>query len=82
VPGPIPGEQRKVVARRRVNRDRTDASPTRPILYAAVAFLAVAIGGHFLLPGADVLWVVLVALGVLAVPQALLIGRSERRNKP
>ena len=64
-----------------MNRKATEKSPTRPILYAAVALLAVAIGGHLLLPSADVLWAVLAVLGVLAVPQALSIDRTERRNQ-
>ena len=64
-----------------MNRKATETSPTRPILFAAVALLAVAIGGHFLFPGADVLWAVLAVFGVLAVPQALWIHHSERRNQ-
>ena len=70
-----------VDARRTVNRKATESSPTWPILYAAVVLLAVAIGGHLLVPSADWLWAVLAVLGVLAVPQALWIDRTERRKQ-
>ena len=64
-----------------MNRKATESSPARPILYAAVVLLAVAIGGHLLVPSADVLWAVLAVFGVLAVPQALWMDRTERRNQ-
>lgn len=55
-------------------------SPTLATLYAGVALLGVAIGGHYLFPTADLVWSVLVVFGVLTAPQSLLLERSERRR--
>jgi hypothetical protein len=64
-----------------LHRKPTDGSPKQAILYAAVALFVIAIGGHLLFPSGDLLWLVLAVFGLLAVPQGLLLDRSERRNR-
>ena len=63
-----------------MQRKRTLVSPKLGALYAAVVFLAIAIGGHLLFPTADLLWGLLAAFGLLAVPQVFFLERSERRR--
>jgi hypothetical protein len=46
------------------------------ILYAAMA-LIIAIAGHLVFPGLDVLWLALGAFAVIAVPQAFLMERRR-----
>jgi hypothetical protein len=51
------------------------AAERRAILWSAAAFLAVAVAGLLFAPGLRLLWVVLLVLGIAAIPQAL------RRNR-
>jgi hypothetical protein len=48
--------------------------------WAAVAFAAVAVIGLRLVPSMRMIWVVLLVLAVVAVPQAVLIGRRSGRS--
>lgn len=58
----------------------------RASAWAAAGLLALALGGHLLFPVADLLWLALLILAVLAVPQALLVdareGREGAKRKP
>lgn len=47
------------------------------ILYAAMALIILAIAGHLVFPGLDVLWLVLGAFAVIAVPQAFVMERRR-----
>jgi hypothetical protein len=47
------------------------AAERRAILWSAAAFVGVAVAGLLFAPRLDLLWVVLLAFGIAAVPQAL-----------
>jgi hypothetical protein len=51
-------------------------SPGQAILWSAVVFDAVALVGHMMLPAADLLWVIIGACGLAAIPQAFLVERG------
>jgi hypothetical protein len=58
-----------------VQRPLNPPAERRAILWSAAAFLAVAAAGLLFAPGLRLLWVVLLVLGIAAVPQALARNR-------
>jgi hypothetical protein len=53
------------------------ARERRAILWGGALLAAVAVVGHFLLSGADVLWFVLLLFALAAIPQAFVRRSAE-----
>jgi len=67
----------------------TDARTKVVAAWAGVVLTAIAIGGFFAVPGARIVWIVLLVFGVATIPQVLLWRHSPpeqpvivRRRRP
>lgn len=58
-------------------RPTLDARTKVIAAWAGVTLTAIAIGGLLLVPGARIVWIVLLVFGVATIPQVLLSGRSS-----
>ena len=61
-------------------RVHPDAQSQRVTGWAGAALVAIALAGLAIVPGLDIVWLLLLFFGVITVPQVLLWRRAERKS--
>ncbi len=62
-------------------QQQPSASLITPTAWAAAALAAIAVVGMLAAPSLLPIWIILLVLGIAAVPQAALHARQERREQ-